>query len=739
MKRLLPVLLVALLVSPICVPVISQEGAGRLPSKVIVRIHVTKLWLAENADKDPPGNDPDLWLFTLVEQTGLGKSVRSFGERSIDPKDYDLEQNNVYDRGKDRTLSPLELMGGRGVQDTVIYSSEQCIPVRPFSLYFRMIDSDKGGSDKPGFFKNVAGNLSSYLKRFMSKGLGVIFEGVSSLVTKLFKKDFDLVGVGQKLSWRPAKRYKVLRGSGSGAWNLGAGEEWKDGELPPPGETWVSEETQVELRSGGELGAMVWFRLEVYNTGESCVTVKPKVESMKESKAAIRSVEVTKGLEVGKLGFKVETVNPLEDVDMNLSIEVRGRNFTRILWVRDVKGSLDWGGDLRLMDAGDGFLIGEFTVGAGEAEITFTSSDEGGVASRSSLSVRFPRPNIILVANEVDRIGLDPIIHGLRSEGLEFSVEDPPSTIEELRRLASDLPVVIAGGPDAPETGSLVRELLPADIGDLMRREPKVARIDWLAENPVYVIAGPDRYATRRMLSSSTSLMIDEAAKHDGDPPLVLLGPGTFMGVPQGARIEAVMGVVEEVATKKVTYIRFLLNEPARLRGGNLTYLAFGREVPLSSGITVSGRWIELEIPDYRPDNLTLAADLVDERGNVGLLRVSFRSIPTVPFLVMREVSEEQLGPLSKLFRLEAANLGDIPMTLRLAGVSGAPEFITLDVTPQSCVIGPGLSALLDLRVTASEGAPEGTYTFTVTFENVEAGVVEPLNVTVEISRGGLG
>ncbi len=720
MRQVLPILLILLLALPVLIPAESQ---ARLPTKIIVRVHVTKLWLAENADTDPPGSDPDLWLFTLVGQVGLGKSVRSFGERSIDPKEYDKDQNNVYDPKKDETLNPLELMGGKGVQDTVIYSSEQCKPIRPFSIYFRMIDSDKSGSDKPSFFDKVSDKLSGYLKKSLAKGVGFIFNGMFSVLKELFKNDFDLVGVGQKLSWLPAKRFEVLRGSSSGDWNTEKeGKAWKDGELPPPGKTWVSEETRVELRAGGKLGAIVWFRLEVYNTGESCATVKPKVKKeVEESKAAVESVEVTKGLEASKIRFKVTLENPIKDTDGNLSVVIEGKNYTQIYRIIISKGLLTWEGEgLKLLDAGEKFVLWEFEVGTGDANISFISQEGGRVVSSASLSARFPRPSIILVSNEVDRVGFDPLICGLRSEGLEFSIREPPLSLEELRGMASSTPVVIAGGPDAYGVGELVRKLLPEDMEDMMRKEPKVAKVEWLAEKPVYVIAGPDRYATRRALSSAVSLVVEEAAKNDKEPPFVVLGPEVFMSVNQETDINR---------------SEFLLSESAELRDFNLTYLAFGREVLLpGSRVIVEGRWIRLDLPEYRPENLILRGILVDRRGNEARVSLRFGSGSPVPFLVMRKVMEERISSLSKEFTLEAANLGGVHMMLRYAGTQQAPPFIKVEVVPESYLIEPNLSIPVYMRVTVNEGAPEGTYSFTVLFENVQAGIYLPLEVVVEVS-----
>ncbi|GEM_PF-6519258 len=722
MRQILSILLVALLAIPVPAPAKSQT---ELPTKIIVRIHVTKLWLAENADLDMGGNDPDLWLFTLAEQIGLGKSVRSFGERSIDPKDYDTDQNNRYDPKKDRTLSPLELMGGKGVQDTVIYSSEQCKPVRLFNLYFRMIDSDIGGSDKSSFFDKVANKLSGYLEKFLTKGVKFIVSGLVSVIGKLFENSFDLVGVGRKMEWLPAKRYEVLRGSSGGDWNLGPEKAWKDGELPPPGKTWVSEETRVDLKSGGKLGAIVWYRLVAYNTGDLCARAKPEVEKVGESKASIESIEVSRGLEARKLVFEVTFGGPIDELNIDLSISVQEGGRTDVYRVLGESGNLSWSGEgLKITGGGNRSLIGELSVDAAEVNVTFASLVGGEMVSRASVLARLPGPDVVLIANRVDRIGLDPLLHGLRSRGLELSIRGPPGSLQGLRELASETPVLIAGGPDAYEgVGELVRRLLPKDVADAMRREAKLARVDWLAENPVYIAAGPDRYATRSILSSLVSLVVDEATKHDRSPPVVEMGPGIFMG--------------EEQDLEDIGASGFLLSEPARLSEVNLTYMALGQEVPLLGGrVTIHDRWVELELPAYRPDELILTADLADLRNNSATVRLKFRSGSTVPFLVMSKVSEEQEGPLSKTFTLEAANLGTVRMTLQFSGVQGAPPFIRVEARPQMCLIEPGLSTLVDLRVVVSEEAPKGTYTFTVVFENLEAGVYEPVNVTVVVSRG---
>ncbi|MDK2384468.1 MAG: hypothetical protein QI199_06655, partial [Candidatus Korarchaeota archaeon] len=229
---------------------------------------------------------------------------------------------------------------------------------------------------------------------------------------------------------------------------------------------------------------------------------------------------------------------------------------------------------------------------------------------------------------------------------------------------------------------------------------------------------------TRSMISSTVSLMVDEAAKRDRRPQMVEMGPGIFMGMEQDLEDVGIRG--------------FLLSEPARLSKVNLTYMAFGKEVPLSGGnVTIYDRWVELDLPTYRPDELILTADLADLRNNSVAIRLKFRSGSAVPFLVMSKVSEEQEDPLSKTFTLKAANLGTARMTLQFSGVQGAPPFIRVEARPQTCLIEPGLSTLVDLRVAVSEEAPEGTYTFTVVFENLEAGVYEPVNVTVAVSRGG--
>ncbi len=726
-RRILPLLLIPLLLPPLIVE--SQHAT--LQTKIIVRVHLTKIWLAENADTDPPGNDPDLWLFTLVEQMGVGREASSFGERSIDPKDYDLDQDSVYEPDKEKTLSPLELLGGEGVGSTVIYESEQCIPLRPVSVYFRMIDSDEGGTGGQGFLGNVTKGLSDLVKKTLNKKFSKVLSLLTSLIGELFKNDMDLTGAGQKNAWLPAKRYEVLPGSKRGeSWNLGPGGDWGDGQLPPPGKVWVSEEVPVELKAGGKLGAIVWFRLEVFNTGDPCARARPEVRKVGESGAAIKSLQVIKSVEAGKVGFEVTFTDPVKGLSPELNISVRGGGESRIYRIEGGEEGVVWYGEgLDLLSAGEGGLRGELDLsGLGEAEVTFTSLDGGRAVSSSSIRLRVPEPALILVSNSVDRIGLDPLVYGLRAEGFELSVVEPPSSLEEIRRMASESVVLVAGGPDAYEgVGDLVRRLLPSDVAEAMRSEPKIARVEWLAENPVYVAAGPDRYATQRALSSALSPVLADLGRLDDDPPFVELGPGTFMGVTQEL----------EEPNSSIPFL--LMSEPVEVGYLNLTYMEFGREVPLQGRATVDGRLITLELPEYRPENVTVRLGVSDPRGNRALKEVRLRIRSILPFLVMRVVSSERTGPLSQVFLLEASNMGSVPLTLSFAGTQGAPPFISVESRPQQCVILPGASTSLDLLVSISEEAPEGNYTFTVMFSNEEARISHALEVTVRVHRTGPG
>ena len=677
----------------------DAQQENQIRYKLKVRIYLTYFWANERADldNDIPNGDSDVWVFSLIREEEHETQTKAIGEKEdLDQHCCDLDGNGKYSDG-DKRIEVLNLYSGKVIRTDVVYEVEQCEPVRPFHIYIKSIDSDVGGSETVKYVSSVVKGISSVVKSI--KPFAKLISSLASFISNKFK-DHEVIGSGVKNSWLPSKAYEVKPGAKQGKrWNLGPEKIWKIGEAPPPGKTWVSEEVPVELKESGELRAIVWYRLEVYNTGIPCSCQKIKAPE-KENPRALKSLELIRRSDVSEMEFHLETSDDPHS-GTNISIRMNGEEVARIWGGEEIL----WSGNVKSLWSGNKEISGVLNLSSvkGPTKLEFVSYGPGGIVNSVAADVVVPEPDLCVVANEIDLRMSAELLSSLENKGYHYSLCRPSN-------LRSPV-VLVLGGPESYSgVGDFVSSLLPQSKVHEVREKPTSTHVK-VGERDFYISGGPDRYGTREAAESCLESLVKTLAERDLRPPQIWWPVST-----------------EVEADRNFTIV---WSEPV----SSIEMKVFSKDVPIS-GVKVfhEGRTSRVVLPDLSPKNLTLLMKVVDLRGNSADLTLEVvRTGEPVPYLVYHPQIVDKKG-LTWTLVVEIENLGDEFGTVSFVGVKGNPSFIKVSpLGSGSFVIEPGGVRGMTFTLSIGEDAKVGTYTFKLLFHESSTGVMSEVEVTVKI------
>ncbi len=748
--RMLSLLLITLSILSTASPVEAQPKLGKSPPKLIVRVYLTYLWINNRADVDALGRgNSDLWLISIINEYGHGTSPFIIGEKTVDEDLLDVNGNNVYDKGDNRMrilelAGPLESdKGPKKIRYTdLAYNITQCEPLRPFDIYVHLVDSDNGNSDEYRFALKLLTKLFNGIFKTAGPFSKLVTEAMNGVFSVFGKGGYDSAGVGSVNSWYPSKAYPVLAGNPKKGqmWNLGKPKEWKKGDIPPPKETWVSEEGKIDIKLNGKLSAIVWFRISVYNTGIACKKSYSLVPSEKgEGAASIREATI-KELPNGKMGFQVKFHGNITGKPLNLSLKASNSRST---------GEASIAGDMIKRSEGDSICIDEHndTIYGlmnlsgleGSVNVSITSySGSLPVSKIENITLYVHKPELAIVANEVD---LDPLMDELpeiEAKGFHYSIYKPDEV-----GILSDVPVIlILGGPDAYNgVGSLVRSLLPED----KQQEMRGGFASYIIPNAfsggkvnqkVILVGGKDRYMTAETMRRIMPSIIEDLSAVDREPPY-LVGWNFYAS-----------SMAPEIATGTLegTNLTLYWSEPLSQISLGISARYGNTSVPLprgSANVSISGAETRIYLAKGLPKDLIVSlGGIKDTRGNSLKKNVTLRLKVAVeegyPYLMLKVVGNESVGR-SFTYYVQIMNLGDSPGVVRYGVTQAPPPFIEVRVQPEMVMIPPQQANVLSIVVNVGEEAVPGTYPFQVTFymDSYGGTRAHPLNLTVRVWTEG--
>ncbi len=677
----------------------SAQQGSRMRYKLKVRIYLTYFWANERADldNDIPNGDSDVWIFSLIEEEQHEAQTKAIGEReNLDQHCCDLNKNEKYDSGE-RRIKVLNLYSGKAIRTDVVYEVEQCEPLRPFHIYIKSIDSDVGGSEKTKYVSSVIKGISSVVKSV--KPFAKLIGSLASFVSSKFR-DHEVIGWGVKNSWRPSKAYEVKPGAKQGErWNLGPKKIWNVGEVPPPERTWVSEEVPLELREDGELRAIVWYRLEIYNTGILCSCQKIEVP-VKEDLRALRSLELIRRSDISEMEFHLRTSDDPHN-GTNISILMNNEEVAKI-WGEE---EIFWSGNIKSLWSGNKEVSGVLDLSRvkGPTRLEFVSYGPKDKVNSITADIMVSEPDLCVVANEVDLRMSTELLSSLEGYGYHHSSCNPDN-------LRSPV-ILVLGGPESYSwVGDFVSSLLPQSKAREMREKPTSIHLK-VGEKDLYLSGGPDRYETRKAAESCLESLVKTLVNRDSKPPQIWWPVSTK---------------VEVNGSFTITW-----SEPV----SSIEVRAFSKNVSIP-GLRVfhKGRTSQVILPDICPKNLNILIKAVDLKGNSADSVVEVvRAGKPIPYLVYHPQIVEEKG-LTWTLIVDMENLGDEAGTVSFTGTAGKPNFI--EVSPLgngSLIVPPGGVGAMTFKISVGDGAETGTYTFKLLFYEKNTHVLEEVEVTIKI------
>ncbi|RLG44038.1 MAG: hypothetical protein DRN78_00790 [Thermoproteota archaeon] len=735
---------------------LSEAHLGGISSpKLIVRVYLTYFWINGNADVDDVARgDSDLWLISIIKQYTHDTSPFVVGEKTVDEDDLDANGNYVYDKG-DKRMRVLGLAGpldsDKGpkkiVYTDVAYFHTQCEPLRPLDVYVHLVDSDNDDSDEYKFATKLVVKLFNTIFNFSGPFNTLVGEAISGVFSIFGSGGYDSAGVGSVNSWHPSLAYPVLRGNPKPGqmWNLGNPKQWKRGDIPPKGQTWVSDEGKVELKLNGKLSAIVWFRVSVYNTGIPCKeTCKVIPKEKTEKTTGIKEAAVTKLPDSRKLGFKVKFNGNITTELVNLSLVASS--------MKVAKTSSITGGVLKKAQEGitslgehNDTIFGSLDLTGldGIVNLSIISLNASARINEINVSLEVSKPQLGIVANKVDLDLFQGELPQIEAKGFSYSIYTP----DELEYL-SEVPVVlILGGPDAyQDVGDLVRSLLPEDKQQEMRDQsasfllPNALSREGINQT-VILVGGKDRYQTLEKVRDIMPFILEELSSKDSEPPQ-MVGCESIV-----ASSISPHGIVAEVPYQAGgTDIAIYWNEPISEVSLGVSAKYNGETVPLPESIAsirVNGPVTTISLEEGVPKDLLL--DLVnvrDTRGNILerpiQLELKLVGGEKYPYMILDVIGNESMGN-TFFYYVRVRNLGDRSGSVYYELTQAPPPFINVEVEPETSTIPPGGLATFDISVAVGEEAVPGTYPFQVTFhlDSYEGTISHPLNLTVRVWMEG--